>query len=430
MRTLNRPMFNMGGPIKQGIMHGIREPHASGGRAALVGNPVYPQTGGREHHFAAKVAQVAAPRVIPKVMPHIKRGLETFKNWFGKTGPVKRTVPKPGFTRGGERFGTYKGQPVAGNYSPITPTKGTKEITEQIFQPGGPLRYLAASPEGKAAKWIWDGKGWIAKAAKMPFKSPSAAIALTYVGGKWLWPDGTPANKDEIKEMKKSGGDKDYGPHTKGGPTTTAEQREKWAQEAKDKRINALLDTMGYDKARKNAAYDALIDAGKVVSERGTLDPKNITSELINPIVAATSQRFDKPEQIREAVGLMQTKADIQKEMNKEENALANEVKRMQLLTGEKALAGSTLKEAVLAQTLKQGSPTGATLATIARAKGVDAKVLPIKIPKNTDTVDHAIKVITESWTNPEVDRVEPGYYVVKDRIIIIDEEGNVSPLY
>ena len=26
MRTLSRPMFNMGGPIKQGIMHGIREP--------------------------------------------------------------------------------------------------------------------------------------------------------------------------------------------------------------------------------------------------------------------------------------------------------------------------------------------------------------------------------------------------------------------
>ena len=52
MRTLSRPMFNMGGPIKQGIMDGIREPYAGGGRAALVGNPVYPQTGGREHHFA------------------------------------------------------------------------------------------------------------------------------------------------------------------------------------------------------------------------------------------------------------------------------------------------------------------------------------------------------------------------------------------
>ena len=30
MRTLNRPMFNMGGPIKEGVMHGIREPYAGG----------------------------------------------------------------------------------------------------------------------------------------------------------------------------------------------------------------------------------------------------------------------------------------------------------------------------------------------------------------------------------------------------------------
>ena len=54
MRTLSRPMFNMGGPIKQGIMHGIREPYRGGGQAALVGNPVYPKTGGREHHQIAK----------------------------------------------------------------------------------------------------------------------------------------------------------------------------------------------------------------------------------------------------------------------------------------------------------------------------------------------------------------------------------------
>ena len=34
-------MFRYGGPIKEGIMHGMR----NGGRAALVGNPVYPKTG-------------------------------------------------------------------------------------------------------------------------------------------------------------------------------------------------------------------------------------------------------------------------------------------------------------------------------------------------------------------------------------------------
>ena len=44
MRILNRPMFRYGGPIKEGIMHGMK----NGGRAALVGNPVYPKTDGRE----------------------------------------------------------------------------------------------------------------------------------------------------------------------------------------------------------------------------------------------------------------------------------------------------------------------------------------------------------------------------------------------
>ena len=42
MRTLNRPMFNMGGPIKQGIMHGIREPYQTWWTQAapgLVGHP-------------------------------------------------------------------------------------------------------------------------------------------------------------------------------------------------------------------------------------------------------------------------------------------------------------------------------------------------------------------------------------------------------
>ena len=30
-------MFNMGGPIKQGVMHGIREPKKHGGKMLLVG---------------------------------------------------------------------------------------------------------------------------------------------------------------------------------------------------------------------------------------------------------------------------------------------------------------------------------------------------------------------------------------------------------
>ena len=44
MKTLNRPMFRYGGPIKEGVMHGIREPKKHGGPTGtgLVGDQRYP----------------------------------------------------------------------------------------------------------------------------------------------------------------------------------------------------------------------------------------------------------------------------------------------------------------------------------------------------------------------------------------------------
>ena len=52
MRPLNRPMFRYGGPIKEGVMSGIREPKKNGGPTGtgLVGDQRYPKTNGREHH--------------------------------------------------------------------------------------------------------------------------------------------------------------------------------------------------------------------------------------------------------------------------------------------------------------------------------------------------------------------------------------------
>ena len=38
MRPLNRPMFKMGGPIKEGIMQGMKEPQAIN----TVGSPLAP----------------------------------------------------------------------------------------------------------------------------------------------------------------------------------------------------------------------------------------------------------------------------------------------------------------------------------------------------------------------------------------------------
>ena len=428
MRSLNRPMFRTGGPIKEGVMHGIREPYKHGQRVMPTSDGSRPGYAG-PLVLAAPAAVTAARAGIMRAAPKVFRYV---KNLFGKTGPVTKTVPKQGptyFPPTGRSLSSkgYPGGQITG--TPRGP--GSAQVTSQEFQANPFGKYVLGSPEAGLAKKIYEGRGFLGKPIKAIAKSPTAGLGIVYMGGKWLWPDGKEATETEVIEQFKKGsgvpggGDKGM----RGDGSYDSARATELAKAAKEKRINSLLETMGYDKAQKNAAYDALIDASKIITDRGNLKG-DVTGEVINPIIQATSKRLDKPEQIREAVGLMQTKADIQKEMNKEENALANELKRTQIAAGKKTLAGGSLEEAVLAQTLKQGAPTGATLATIARAKGVDAKVLPIKIPKNTDTVDHAITVITESWTNPEVPRVEPGYYVVKDRIIIIDEEGNVSPLY
>ena len=116
MRTLNRPMFRYGGPIKEGVMHGIREPRRHGGSMGnnLVGSPAYPKTDGREHHAvvtgtiatlaAANAARIAAQRAAVRYGPRIAQGI---KRIFGKTTPAS-------VTRGGERIAS------SGSYSPVT----------------------------------------------------------------------------------------------------------------------------------------------------------------------------------------------------------------------------------------------------------------------------------------------------------------------
>ena len=91
MRTLNRPMFRMGGPIKQGIMHGIREPRNMGGRAALVGNPVFPKdSSGRAHHSVWSAIYGVGSKVLPKAGGIMSRAWSKIKPTF-KTQPGQVT---------------------------------------------------------------------------------------------------------------------------------------------------------------------------------------------------------------------------------------------------------------------------------------------------------------------------------------------------
>ena len=356
MRTLTRPMFNMGGPIKQGVMNGIREPYKHGTRAALVGNPVYPKTGGREHHvaplaLAAPAAWTAARVAATRLAPQALRGIKSLKNLFGKTTPASVTR------------GTHRIPGAAGSYSPVT-------MNPSKFTPNWLGRDPLVQGVGWAGKSIFSPTaGGLASKALRFATAPSSIIAgVAY----YMWPDGK-----ERTEPPKTGGRVPGGGDP--GMTYTSpekeikvlsdDERKAFANKQRSERVQKYMDMMGYDRSKKTAIADALIDASKIVGDRGSLDPKNITQELINPIIQATSKRLDKPAQIREAVGLMATKAEIEKDLSKEKDALKTELTELQIEGAKETLKSSRSFEGGLSKFIsdRKGKVDKVTLERISR---------------------------------------------------------------
>jgi hypothetical protein len=316
MRILNRPMFRYGGPIKEGVMHGMR----NGGRAALVGNPVYPRTGGREHHKSVSMLNPMNWKNIfvganvaknPTIGSKAWQGLQKL---FGTTTPVRHTPVTP--VAGGTMKNTW------GINTATKPSwKAGKEVTTNIFSPN----WLGRTSEAQLAQKLWQGKGFIGKpikaGAQFLYRTPTASIPLVYFGGKWLLKDGTPApDQDKINKQVAGAGDKwdpgagadQYDPSTSPSALAAA------AKKARTEKLSKYLDMMGYDRAKKTAMSDALIDASAIV-QQGTEEGGSLKhadwSKMINQAIQTTSKRYDKPEQIREAVGLMMTKGAIDKDI-------------------------------------------------------------------------------------------------------------------
>jgi hypothetical protein len=107
-------------------------------------------------------------------------------------------------------------------------------------------------------------------------------------------------------------GGKQYDPSTSPSAIAAA------AKKARMEKLDSYLDMMGYDRAKRGALDKALIDASALVqdatTEAGSLKEAD-WGKLINRAIQTTSKRLDKPEQIREAVGLMMTKGEIEKDI-------------------------------------------------------------------------------------------------------------------
>ena len=353
MRTLTRPMFNMGGPIKQGIMNGIREPYNSGGRIGF-------QIGGGIN--AARWLATLAGKTFGKVGQTIGgagvRGAGEMGVGHLGTGRALATIPKPGW--GARISEKWKGMP-SWFRAPIE--------RDPVVGAGRWGVKALTSPTAKG----------LGQKVLRGVATPTGVGLTAYM----FWPDGTKKTKEELKAQ----GLDQHGPFDHTDKKKIAKAQAAFAEAQRDTRVKKYLDMMGYDRSKKTAVADALIDASKIVSDRGTLETKNITQELINPIIQATSKRFDKPEQIREAVGLMSVKAAITKDL---EDPQVKKLRALQITDAEQKIAESASFEGGLRKFIsdRKGTVDKTTLERIARLLAIEHKEPFTLVEEDTDVTN------------------------------------------
>ena len=441
MRTLNRPMFRYGGPIKEGVMNGIREPKRNGGsmannqgprRAALVGNPSYPQVNGRTNHVVPAVIGAGL------AMPIIGAGIRAAARPFGQF--VMRQVPKL------IKSGKNKGQPLLDKKGVQQFYKPSKKYpATQGFDTNPVGGFFARDPVVRTGGKVISGLlspttgGYIQKGARLVFSPTGIATGLIYSNGKFFNKDGEEEKAPKGKVIlggkvgtsgAPGGGDPDM-TYTAPEKELTEAEKAKIESDNRIKQMDKYREIMDIKGMSKDAAYKSLIDAGKIIQEGGNLKEQLKSGKLIQNITQAASKRFDKVGDTEAALRSLVVKGEIDKEMNKEDKALTRKLKSTQLRLAEKGLAGDTFQETILKAITGTGGkmPTGSKLAGILKAtKGIDAVVLD----GSQVTPGGEIKFVEDSVNEKiaEGTAINPGAYVINSKIVIVDEQGNVSDYY
>jgi len=422
-------MFRYGGPIKEGVMHGMR----NGGRTIAgghqIGIPMGNRTGFQNPYSAnynlidwktgnrppyrpiniTGISDVGSGTSNATKLQRARNLLKSSK--FSERGAyeaLKKYIPKAwGGIKAGARWGVQK--------FPLVTLGAAGEI---ITRPRD-VDKLVYEQEGYGP---WEGR--LRKTLDPTYNKKWMKAAEKYYKDKKL-------GKDKITTDKIIPSDKPE--HLGLKPYTDPDKAKKLAKQKQNERLKSYLDMMGYDSAKKTALSDALIDASAIVQE-GTEEAGSLKeadwSKMINKAIQTTSKRLDKPAQIREAVGLMATKAAIEKDMSAEEDALNKLYKQMQIKIGKKTLSGETLEESINAAYQKTGEfASGADLAGLARTKGIKVtKVISsTKIPEDMSAIDYLTKIVAKSHDAGKP--FPPGNYVIKDRLVSIDVEGTITDL-
>lgn len=456
MRTLNRPMFKYGGPIKEGIMKGMKDGGSLSPQfnTGLVGDERYPKTAGREHHFAflAPIAMQGIRMLAPRA---IAAGARAFGTGFkgaryvgptdkGLTGMqrLRNLFPTTKFLDAGSKIplggtGTTKGALVP--YGAAVDATGKLTLRQALTSPsriGAAVRENPLTAFGVAGqvKNIPDiASGAVGLAADTGLAATNYLLGTDFKRGKK-----DPAATGDAVAIERLDKNKTVAGGDTGGDPNTSAKTDAEKQKINEDRINEnkqkYYKLMGIDKMNKEATYDSLIDASKIIqAEGGDLKGAIKSGSLQSQLISAISKNLDKSSDLKKKIDSAVLTAEIQKDINK--TKMSDFDKQLAILGPEgyrkKALGETSVADMVAATKAKGTLVNSDIVSSFIESKG--GKVTDTfddtkfqKWEKNNTGKDE-IDYITENFSTIDV-----GVYVVNGRAVQIGvgEDGKKTANY
>ena len=401
MKILNRPMFRMGGPIKEGIMNGIKEPRQG-----------YQQSG------------MVFPRDIKRMMPNAAKVFSDVENQYTNTFAGDKINYNPYINKNktdGKEFLRYEGKEPIFKESIDINNDGVVTMKEKYMDSYENQKRISDLTNKKNRELI---EPFLAEPNTTDKFLPSRQ-------GDYLNPDYI--NPSEVVESYDGSTDKMPPMLDKTGKTGAGTIDEVIKEKDtvidtegnRKKSINNILEKLGYARSQKNALYDALIKGGQRISREG-LGKEG----LVNDLIMDTSTSYDKPEKIREAAELMQVQQDLKLEGIRESkvNKMEDDISVLMVqgkMSRQEALDTylknpTTSNEAFEIWNDKSKDPAAAVRVGVEYAvkRGEFKKPIGVIDPKKYEEGKDFLK------TNPEA-----GNYIFNGRIINISDTGKATTI-
>ena len=411
-------MFRSGGPIKEGIMDGMKEPQAIN----TVGSPLAPKDASGRQGYAIPIlgaAAMAASRFLPAAVRGFKAA-RAYTPLSQNLGAGKRFLdifkPKSGLSITGGKAGEGAGFRV-GSFIRQNPLS--------VMLPGGSLALEGGTKAvSGAAKAVPDLLKSYANTI-IPFADPFET------GEKSIE---TKEDNKALKRVDKIVKDQSVGDVKTTKKELTGDEKLKIQEDRIEENRKKYYKLMGIDKANKKAVYDSLIDASNQIREGGNIKDQLKSGSLASSVINALSKNLDKSVDLKRQIDAAILKGEIDKDINKTKlSSFQEQIKFIRENPDDplaKKLSGATSVADIVSASVASGK--GATLtsdniASIIESKGTSTDgVIPDdeyqKWEKNNKKKDE-IDFFIEKYSG-----ADDGLYIINKKAF--KKEGNqIAPI-